>query len=63
MELQFISIKAKVKVPMVPNFIRTESVMYSSVDVADCTDAELEELGKAWTNALIENAKKRRLQK
>ena len=60
MELHFLSLKAKVKVPMVPNFLRMSSLFYQSVDVANCTDEELEELGKWWTKELINNATKRR---
>ena len=45
---------------MVPNFLRMSSLFYQSVDVANCTDEELEELGKWWTKELIDNATKRR---
>ncbi|MCE3278058.1 MAG: hypothetical protein K0S44_249 [Bacteroidetes bacterium] len=51
---------------MVPNFIRISEVKSLSgggtIDIKDFTDEELRQIGKDWTDALIRNAKQRRLQ-
>ncbi len=46
-------------VPRVPNFIRTR-FEDGYVAIERLTDDELREVGKEWTEALIEHAKKRR---
>jgi hypothetical protein len=55
-------------IPMLPNYIRVVSAGSASesiipIPVQEFQDAELQKLGKAWTNALIESAQKKRLQK
>jgi hypothetical protein len=58
--------KVKTITPMVPNFIRISEVKSLSgggtIDIKDFTDEELRQIGKDWTDALIRNAKQRRLQ-
>lgn len=54
-------IKKKINIPLTPNFIKvgndTENDM---LPIADFTDRELAEIGRRWTNELIEKANKRR---
>lgn len=52
----------KVKTPQLPNFVRLE--IHSTdcvVDVADIGDDDLKAIGAQWTDALIELAAKRRI--
>jgi hypothetical protein len=46
-------------IPRVPNFLCSEQGQM--IDVADCTDNGLRGLGRAWTAALIDNARQRRI--
>ncbi len=46
------------KLPQLPNFIRLGDEQ--SIDVAALSDAQLHELGQAWTVALIAHAQSRR---
>ena len=48
----------KVEIPMTPNYIKVGDVV---VSVEDFTEAELSEIGKEWTMALIEKANKKRI--
>jgi len=50
-------------VPQRPNFIqrpKSGGERQSSVSIADLSDADLERIGKAWTEKLIEDAHERR---
>lgn len=53
------SIKAHIDIPRPPNFFRL-SDSKQSMSIADFTDEGLEEIGKQWTVALIESARKKR---
>lgn len=55
-----LTVKWSVQLPTVPNFIL--STGDQKVDIAHVSDDGLRELGAAWTEALIENAQKRRKQ-
>ena len=54
----------EMELPSLPNFIRAKETMKgqerSVIDVADFSDEELREIGKEWTEALIEHARERR---
>jgi len=52
----------EIVLPMRPNFIRTPHKDVS-VPVADLTDDQLREIGKEWTEALIQKARQRRKEK
>lgn len=51
-------IKIGIKIPTVPNFIMTDDGNYIAIE--DLSDSELDEIGKEWTIALKEAAKKKR---
>lgn len=60
-----VTVKASVKLPNLPNFlIISETPEGASapgtIDVADITDEALRQLGKEWTEALVEHARLRR---
>lgn len=52
----------ELRVPTRPNFITAIPVLGKpeSVPVGMLTDSELKKIGKAWTSALIEEARKKR---
>lgn len=54
-----ITVKAEVELPRVPNFLRMSGAD-GTMDVADITDAGLQQIGEGWTAELIANARKRR---
>jgi len=54
-----------VKIPAVPNYLSIESEVLRAVNtpkigIEGFTDAELTEIGKAWTEKLIATARRRR---
>ena len=55
----------QIEIPSVPNFIKVAGELVSEVvvDISDFTDEELKEMGNEWTENLLENARKRRLNK
>ena len=53
-------IKVKIKCPSVPNFVRDENDRV--FPVSSLTDDEIRQLGKEWTERLIERAKLKREQ-
>lgn len=55
-----VNMNAIIKIPRVPNFIR-EDGGDGNFSVADFTDEQLREIGSAWTDDLIENAKRKRI--
>ena len=58
------NVTLSVKTPRVPNFILMKvNGANVSFPIADCTDAQLEQIGQSWTKKLIELASKRRAQK
>lgn len=60
--MRTITVKAVVKVPSVPNFLRIDGGSESdAIDVADVTDDELRAIGRLWIDELLANAAKRRL--
>lgn len=50
-------LKVEIEVPMVPNFLRYGE--RKTLPVSAFTEAELREIGKLWTEALVKNAKKK----
>ncbi len=48
----------EVKIPLTPNFIRCGN---DSIPIEDFTEEELTELGRRWTENLIEKAKKKQV--
>lgn len=54
-----IYLQRAVKLPSLPNYLRFEQGE-DSIDIADLPDATLQEIGKAWTVALVEMAEERR---
>ena len=50
-------IEVEVKIPMVPNYITAGT---QQLDVKDFSDEQLREIGKLWTERLVEHAAKRR---
>lgn len=57
------SVAVSLVLPSLPNFIRVAGKMDRSVDVADMDDKTLTDIGREWTDALIQHAKKRRSQR
>ncbi len=64
-----VKIAYKIKLPAVPNFMSFEKPPArrqdgwkedSGIDVAELGDEALREIGAQWTEALLENARKRR---
>ena len=56
--MKTITVKAEIRVPKVPNFfIQSDG---STLPIEAVTDEELEEIGKAYTQELIEQAQKKR---
>lgn len=53
------TIKKKLQLPRLPNFLRVEG-MEGTVDVAELDDETIMELGKEWTMSLIQHAANRR---
>lgn len=49
--------EVEVKIPMIPNFILVGN---ESISIAHFTDKQLREIGKEWTEKLIEHAKSKR---
>jgi len=56
------SIKAHIDIPKPPNFFRL-SDSKQSMSIADFTDEGLEEVGRQWTENLIESARQKRKQR
>jgi hypothetical protein len=56
--MQTLKVTFDCELPVLPNFLR--SPQGQTIDVADCTDDGLRELGQKWTDALIEHAGRRR---
>ena len=56
-----IEVHLKIKPPKTPNFIRTGEDM--SVAIGDLADDDLREIGRVWTESLIERAKEMRKNK
>lgn len=61
MSTERITVTATVTLPRPPNFLRYGDEQ--SIDVADITDESLQQIGEAWTKALLEHAEKRRSQR
>lgn len=64
-----VKVAYKIKLPSVPNFMSFEKPPArwqdgwkadSGIDVAELSDETLREVGAQWTEALLENARKRR---
>lgn len=53
-------VAVSVHLPMLPNFLRDSGPIDRVWDVAEISDATLRRIGKAWTDALVEHAQKRR---
>lgn len=53
-----IEVSVKIRIPLVPNFIRFEA-NDSCVDIADIEDDVLIKISELWTKNLLENKKKR----
>ena len=59
-----VGVVISVETPRIPNFIRLKATGADvMIPIADCTDAQLEQIGQSWTKKLIELASKRRAQK
>ena len=54
----FVTVTTELQVPTLPNFIRTKTG--ESVHIRDLTTEQLEAIGKAWTEALVERARRSR---
>lgn len=54
-----VSVSCGVLVPTVPNYVRLIGSS-AAIDVGELTDDALREVGKRWTEALLERAAKRR---
>jgi hypothetical protein len=52
-----ITVKADVEVPLVPNFLNYNG---GTIRIADIAESDLRKIGEAWTEALIEKARKKR---
>lgn len=50
----FVTVTTQLEVPQVPNFIRTKTG--ESVPIRDLTREQLEAIGKAWAQELIDKA-------
>ena len=53
-----LKVRIQVKVPSVPNFILTEDGR--SIDIKDLPDSTIREIGRRWTDKLLDHAWKRR---
>lgn len=54
---KFVEVKAQIQIPSVPNFFRMTDGQ--SLDVAAVTEDGLREIGRVWTEELVEHAAKR----
>lgn len=54
-----ISVKAEIKIPMTPNFLRMADGSYIPLEAI--TDTGIKEIGRLWTKEMLEKAKQRRL--
>jgi hypothetical protein len=52
----FVTVTTQLEVPSVPNFIRTKTG--ESMPIKDLTREQMEAIGKAWMEALIEKARR-----
>jgi len=57
--MKVITVKASVEVPRVPNYLIIDSKR--KLSIADVPEEELQYIGAAWTEALIERARELRL--
>ncbi len=55
-----IRVTAKIVVPRTPSFLRFEDQEMHSIPIQDVTDEELGEIGRLWTEDLIERAQELR---
>ncbi len=55
-----ITVTADVQMPRVPAFLKYGG---GTLDIADVDDKSLKELAAAWTNELLDSAKKRRAER
>lgn len=55
-----ISVQVKFRLPTLPNFIVLAGNEHLSIPIHHASDAELRAIGEAWTEALIERAKRKR---
>lgn len=53
-----VRLERRLKMPTLPNFIR-DAATDEPVDIADLTEDQLREIGKAWTDALVRKARER----
>ena len=51
-----VTVTTSLEVPTVPNFIKTQ--IGESVPIKDLTHEQMEAIGKAWTEALIEKSRR-----
>lgn len=56
-----LKVEAEVEVPIVPNYLRLKNG--SVLAVGDVTDEALEEISRAWAEALLKRAAKQRKEK
>lgn len=57
---KIIKVQAEVIIPRVPSFLRIANAGEATIDVADIPTDALRAIGKEWTEALVEHARRRR---
>lgn len=56
---EHMAVSVAVQLPMTPNYIRLSAG--GNIDIASLTEAELREIGKAWTDSLVAKAMARKV--
>lgn len=57
---KIIKVQAEVVIPRVPSFLRIANAGETTIDVADIPTDDLRAIGREWTEALVEHARRRR---
>ena len=55
-----IQVTASIIVPRTPGFFRLEEQESATIPIEDVSDDELREIGRLWTEELVEHAQQRR---